>query len=50
MRILVVPVVSILGIIIALTGSTYSSAVYLLIPPGTFLVSYYMKTHKEPTD
>ncbi|MCX6693055.1 MAG: TMEM175 family protein [Methanomicrobiales archaeon] len=36
---LIVPAVSVLGILIALTGSTWSSAIYLILPVVDFVVS-----------
>jgi hypothetical protein len=37
-RALVVPLVSLLAVLIALTGKTWSTAVYLLLPPIEYVV------------
>jgi uncharacterized membrane protein len=45
-RSLIVPFVSLLGILVALTGNLYSSMVYLLIPLVEYLITRWEKAHE----
>lgn len=49
LRTLVVPAVSVLAILVALTGSSFSMAVYMLIPPGDYLLYWYIKRRAAQT-
>jgi hypothetical protein len=46
---LVVPFVSLLAVLIALTGKTWSTAVYLLLPLIEYIVVRWARRQEEPS-
>jgi uncharacterized membrane protein len=48
-RALVVPGISLVGILIALTGNLYSTAVYLLLPLIHYFATRWVMRHPEPS-